>query len=96
MCVISNPDRAPMWGFLAEAIARRLPEKRDILMASFALADAKRVEKLFRGAGFVNVSVTREVRGGVIKSLDEYWYPILAGTGSIPQAWDQSVRANRA
>ena len=67
VCVISNPDRAPMWGFLAEAIARRLPEKRDMLMASFALADAKRVESLFRGAGFVNVSVTREVRGGTIK-----------------------------
>jgi ubiquinone/menaquinone biosynthesis C-methylase UbiE/uncharacterized protein YbaR (Trm112 family) len=87
VCVISNPDRAPMWGFLAEAIARRLPEKRDMLMASFALADAKRVESLFRGAGFVNVSVTREVRGGTIKTLDEYWDPILAGTGSIPQAY---------
>jgi hypothetical protein len=76
-----------MWGFLAEAIARRLPEKRDMLMASFALADAKRVESLFRGAGFVNVSVTREVRGGTINTLDEYWDPILAGTGSIPQAY---------
>lgn len=87
VCVISSPDRAPMWGFLAEAIARRLPEKRDILMASFALADATRVEKLFKAAGFVDVSVTREVRGGTMKGLDEYWDPILAGTGSIPQAY---------
>jgi SAM-dependent methyltransferase/uncharacterized protein YbaR (Trm112 family) len=87
VCVISNPDRAPMWGFLAEAIAHLCPEKRDILMASFALADENRVEKLFKGAGFVNVSVTREVRGGAIKNLDEYWDPILAGTGSIPQAY---------
>jgi len=87
VCVISNPDRAPMWGFLAEAIARRLPEMRDILMASFALADAKRVEKLFKGAGLVNVIVTREVRGDSIRTLDEYWEPILAGSGSIPQAY---------
>jgi ubiquinone/menaquinone biosynthesis C-methylase UbiE/uncharacterized protein YbaR (Trm112 family) len=87
VCVISHPDRAPMWGLLAEAIARRLPDKRDILMASFALADAKRLEKLFTGAGFVNVSVKREVRGGTMKSFDEYWDPILAGIGSIPQAY---------
>jgi uncharacterized protein YbaR (Trm112 family) len=86
-----------MWGFLAEAIARRLPEKRNILMASFALSDAKRVELLFRGAGFVNVSVTREVRSGAINDLDEYWEPILAGIGSIPQAYlllEESERRN--
>ena len=97
VCVISTPDRAPMWGFLAEAIARRLPEKRNMLMASFALADAKRVEMLFRGAGFVNVRVTREVRGGAIKDLVGYWDPILAGTGSIPQAYlllEESERRN--
>ena len=87
VCVISTPDRAPMWGFLAEAIARRLPEKRSMLMASFALADAKRIEMLFSGAGFLNVSVTREVRSGAIKDLNEYWDPILVGTGSIPQAY---------
>ena len=87
MCVISRPDRAPMWGFLAEAIARRLPEKRNIFMASFALADAKQLEMLFKAAGFVNVSVTREVRGGSIGSLDAYWDSILAGIGSIPQSY---------
>jgi uncharacterized protein YbaR (Trm112 family)/SAM-dependent methyltransferase len=86
-CVISTPDRAPMWGFLAEAIARRLPGNRNTLMASFALADAQRVETLFRRAGFVNVSVTREVRGGVIENLDAYWGPISAGVGSIPQLY---------
>ena len=87
VCVISTPDRAPMWGFLAEAIARRLPEKRNTLMASFALADAKRVESLFREAGFVNVSVAREVRGGTIENFDEYWDSIEAGIGSIPQIY---------
>src|SRR5262245_24141282 len=97
VCVISTPDRAPMWGLLAEAIARRLPEKRDLVMTSFALADAKRVEDLFRGAGFVNVSVTREVRGGAIESLGEYWDSIAAGVGSIPQLYlrlDEKERRN--
>src|SRR5262249_6720805 len=37
VCVISTPDRAPMWGILAEAIARRLPEMRNLLMTSFSL-----------------------------------------------------------
>lgn len=97
VCVISTPDRAPMWGFLAEAIARRLPAERGVLMTSFSLADAKRVEDLFRGAGFVNVSVTREVRGGVIENLDEYWDSIEAGIGSIPQMYlrlEESERRN--
>lgn len=87
VCVISSPDRAPMWGFLGEAIARRLPEKRDLLMTAFALADATRVENLFRRAGFVNVSVMREVRGGAIESLDEYWDSIAAGVGLMPQLY---------
>jgi ubiquinone/menaquinone biosynthesis C-methylase UbiE/uncharacterized protein YbaR (Trm112 family) len=87
VCVISTPDRAPMWGILAEAIARRLPEKRNIVMTSFALADANRVEALFGKAGLVNVSMTREVRGGTIDSLDEYWDSIAAGIGSIPQLY---------
>jgi SAM-dependent methyltransferase/uncharacterized protein YbaR (Trm112 family) len=87
VCVISTADRAPMWGFLAEAIARHLPEQRDILMASFALADAERIENLFRRAGFVNVSVTKEVRGGAIETLDEYWNSISAGVGSLPQLY---------
>ena len=86
-CVISRPDRAPMWGFLAEAIARRLPEKRDIVMTSFALGDAKQFEMLFKQAGFVNVNVMREVRRGSIESLDAYWEPIMAGIGSIPQSY---------
>ena len=78
-----------MWGFLAEAIARHRPERRNLVMTSFALADAKRVEDLFRMAGFVNVnvSVTREVRGGAVESLEEYWNSVAAGIGSIPQLY---------
>jgi ubiquinone/menaquinone biosynthesis C-methylase UbiE/uncharacterized protein YbaR (Trm112 family) len=87
VCVISYPDRAPMWGFLAEAIARHLPQKRDLLLASFSLADPRRVADLFSQAGFTNVSVRHETRGGIVQSLDEYWEPIQTGVGSIPQSW---------
>src|SRR5262252_8740083 len=34
VCVISYPDRAPIWGFLAEAIARCLPEMRNVILTS--------------------------------------------------------------
>jgi ubiquinone/menaquinone biosynthesis C-methylase UbiE/uncharacterized protein YbaR (Trm112 family) len=85
VCVISERDRAPIWGFLAEAIATHLPEKRDILMASFSLSDATRLEDLFRTAGFTNVGVTRVVRNDIVRGLDDYWHSIDAGIGSIPQ-----------
>src|SRR6266853_5247432 len=51
-CVISTPDRAPMWGILADALSRFIPEERNILHLSFALADPKRLESLFAKAGF--------------------------------------------
>ena len=87
VCVISTADRAPMWGILAEAIARYLPEKRGVLMTSFSLADATRLEHLFRSAGFRNVGVVRETRAGIIENVEEYWEAIEVGIGSIPQSY---------
>jgi ubiquinone/menaquinone biosynthesis C-methylase UbiE len=87
VCVISTPDRAPMWGVLAETLSRYLPGERAILHSSFALADAGRLEQLFRAAGFHEVTVTRETRGGTFQSFDEYWEPIEVGAGSLPQAY---------
>jgi ubiquinone/menaquinone biosynthesis C-methylase UbiE len=87
VCVISEPNSAPIWGFLAEAIVKHLPEKRNILMASFSLSDAKRLEELFRAAGFENVGVKRVVRGDIVRGLDEYWNSIDAGIGSMPQMY---------
>jgi ubiquinone/menaquinone biosynthesis C-methylase UbiE len=37
VCVISTPDRAPMWGILANVLSSFLPEQRDIIYLSFAL-----------------------------------------------------------
>jgi len=36
VCVIAKSDRAPMWGVLADALSRFLPEQRNLLQLSFA------------------------------------------------------------
>jgi ubiquinone/menaquinone biosynthesis C-methylase UbiE len=87
VCVISTPDRAPMWGVLADTLSRFLPEQRNQLHLSFALADPKRLEALLASAGFQDIRVERESREDVIPSFDDYWDPIEAGTGSIPQVY---------
>lgn len=86
-CVISTPERVPMWGVLAETLSRHLPDQREVLHLSFALADTKRLERLFRTAGFRDVRVRREMRQGIFESFDDYWGPIEAGTGQMPQAY---------
>jgi ubiquinone/menaquinone biosynthesis C-methylase UbiE len=99
VCVISTPERAPMWGVLADTLSRHLPEQRAALHLSFALADTARLEHLFRAANFRDVRVERELRQGVVESFDDYWRPIEAGTGQIPQAYlalpERSRRAVR-
>ena len=50
ICVISTPDRAPMWGNLADVLSRFLPELRNVLFLSFALHDPNRLEAMLVGA----------------------------------------------
>jgi ubiquinone/menaquinone biosynthesis C-methylase UbiE len=95
VCVISLASRAPMWGILAETLSAHLPEHAKTLHLSFSLADAARLEQLVRAAGFADARVSREVRRGVISSFDEYWTPIEAGTGSLPQAYLALPEASR-
>jgi ubiquinone/menaquinone biosynthesis C-methylase UbiE len=99
VCVLSTPDRSPMWGILADALSRHLPEQRDRLHLSFALADARRLERLLETAGFEDVRVTRETRSATFESFATYWAPIEAGTGQMPQAYcslpDSTRRAVR-
>src|SRR5262249_43034237 len=87
VCVISTPDRAPMWGILADALSRFLPALRHILYLSFSLDDPTRLEGLLTGAGFRDIRVEREQREDVTESFNEYWDPIEAGIGSIPQSY---------
>jgi ubiquinone/menaquinone biosynthesis C-methylase UbiE len=95
VCVIATPDPAPMWGILADAISRFLPEQRNILYLSLALADPKRLELLLASAGFRDIRVERKKREDVIESFDDYWEPIEAGIGSIPQAYLALPEAER-
>ena len=76
-----------MWGVLADARSRHLPEHRDRLHLSFALADAERLERMLVGTGFQDVHVRRETRSATFESFGAYWAPIEAGTGQMPQAY---------
>jgi hypothetical protein len=49
-----------MWGILADVLSRFLPEQRDKIHLSFALADPNRLESLFANAGFCDIRVERE------------------------------------
>ena len=87
ICVISSPDRAPMWGILADVLGRLLPDQQQTVHLSFSLADPARLESLLIDAGFQEVRVERQTREDRFDSFDEYWEPIEAGIGSIPQTY---------
>ena len=95
VCVVSTPERAPMWGVLAAALARYLPTQRGLLHLTFALAEANRLQRMFGSAGFRDVRVERLRQADTIGSFDEYWDPIEAGMGSMPQAYKALAKADR-
>jgi hypothetical protein len=76
-----------MWGILAETLSRYLPDQVTMLQLSFALADAARLKRIFTAAGFRDVWVREETHEAIVESFDEYWAPIEAGTGLMPQAY---------
>jgi hypothetical protein len=85
--VISTPDRAPMWGILADVLSGLVPSRRELLHLSFALADADRLQRMLAAAGSREFRVERLRREGGIESFDAYWAPIEAGMGSMPQVY---------
>jgi len=87
VCVISSPDRAPMWGILAETLSGYLSDQRNALHLSFSLGNVPQLERLIGEAGFRDVRVTRETHQGIVGSFDEYWAPIEAGAGQMSQAY---------
>ena len=95
ICVISTPDRAPMWGNLADVLSCFLPELRDVVFLSFALHDPNRLEDMLVGAGFRDVRVERAMREDSFESFVDYWEPIDAGVGSLPQAYLRLAAADR-
>ncbi len=95
ICVISTPDRAPMWGIPADVLSRHLPELRNVLFLSFALHDPNRLEGMLVGSGFRDVRVERTAREDSFESFADYWEPIEAGVGSIPQSYLRLAPADR-
>jgi len=87
VCVISTPEKAPMWGILAEELGRRLPAQRPVLNLSFALADQSRLHGLFASAGFRDIAVQRVEQHDAVESFEAYWEPVERGVGSIPQIY---------
>ena len=89
-----------MWGVLAETLSQYLPDQRDVLHLSSALADAGRLQQLLATAGFREISVKTDTRASSFESFDDYWTPIEEGAGSLPQAYralpEPSRRAVRA
>jgi ubiquinone/menaquinone biosynthesis C-methylase UbiE len=95
ICVISTPDRAPMWGNLADVLSHFLPELRDVLFLSFVLHDPSRLEAMLVEAGFRDVHVERTTREDSFESFQDYWEPIEAGVGSMPQVYLRLAAADR-
>jgi len=95
ICVISTPDRAPMWANLADVLSRFLPELRNVLFLSFSLHDPNLLEAMLVGAGFHDVRVERITRDDSFESFADYWEPIEAGIGSIPQAYLRLAAVDR-
>ena len=95
VCVISEREKAPMWGLLADAVSRQLPAETERLNQSFRLANVDYLKWMFDTVGFRDVRVWRETQAGAGESFDEYWAPIEAGVGLIPQLYRSLPRAAR-
>jgi SAM-dependent methyltransferase len=88
ICVNTTPDRLPMWGNLADAMAQYLTDnQREVLATNWSLSDPRRLEALFRDAGFQDIRVEQVRREGTVDGFDDYWAPIEEGVGQMPQAY---------
>ncbi len=89
------PTGHRMWGTVADAISRFRPDLRDVLYLSFSLSDPANLEALLARAGFCDTRVERETREATTSNFTEYWAPVEAGVGSIPQAYLMLSDADR-
>jgi SAM-dependent methyltransferase len=78
--VTTTPERS-VYGRVFVAARRFLPAGRDVMSWNFALSDPRAVETLISGAGFREVSVTREIRAIPFESREDYWATMEAGGG---------------
>jgi len=78
--VPTTPERS-VYGRVFGAARRFLPAGRDVMSWNFALSDPRALETLISGAGFREVSVTREIRAIPFESREDYWSTMEAGGG---------------
>jgi SAM-dependent methyltransferase len=78
--VTTTPQRS-VYGRVFVAARRFLPTGRDVMGWNFALSDPRALETLISGAGFREVSVTRELRAIPFESREDYWATMEAGGG---------------
>jgi ubiquinone/menaquinone biosynthesis C-methylase UbiE len=78
--VTTTPERS-VYGRVFVAARHLLPAGRDVMSRNFALSDPGSLETLISGAGFWEVSVTRELRAIPFESLEDYWATMEAGGG---------------
>jgi ubiquinone/menaquinone biosynthesis C-methylase UbiE len=78
--VTTTPERS-VYGRVFVAARRFLPTGQDVMSWNFALSDPRAVETLISGAGFQEVSVTREIRAIPFESREDYWATMEAGGG---------------
>ena len=103
VCVISTSRTGPRCGvFSARCSATFFPTNAKVLELSFALSDPTRLQVLFAGAGFRDISVQRETRPVAFDNSDDYWEPIEAGIGvaapgvlSLPDAERRAAREGK-
>ena len=69
------------YGRVFVAARRLLPAGRDVMSWNFELSDPRALESLISGAGFREVSVTRELRAIPFESLEDYWATMETGCG---------------
>ena len=88
VCVNATSDRLPMWGNLADAMARYLTDdQRKVVATNWSLSDPGRLAALFGGAWFQDIRVEQVSREGTVDGFDDYWAPIEEGVGQMPQAY---------
>ena len=78
--VPTTPERS-VYGRVFGAARRFLPAGRDVMSWNFALSNPRALETLISGAGFGEVSVTREIRAIPFESREDYWATMEAGGG---------------
>jgi ubiquinone/menaquinone biosynthesis C-methylase UbiE len=92
--VTTTPERS-VYGRVFVAARRFLPAGRDVMSWNFTLSDPRALGALISGAGFREVSVTREIRAISFESREDYWATMERVAASrVPPIWLCQLRTD--